>query len=295
MDAFIALAPSGSVQLQAAIFPKTKASAQPIVRCVSLAERDGDKASTGIPSSFEVTNVDSVDKVYRVLTKHMHLKTCDSKMTECLKWKYKANGFLETGKANQAIDAYDKALAANPSGHHQEGIILLMRASAYLQRAALHKEELKRIVDNLVEQVPEQSTLPTLLEIAADQPLLARSIFEQILLTTEKQAKVFQKTQYRHGLYQYALLQAAQDSLRSTQLLPTYSAPWVRAGDTLRELWRLQESTMYYERAIELDKDLEASISPVIEQLRKRQELLDNARAFGWSEDTLRLALDVAG
>jgi hypothetical protein len=32
----------------------------------------------------------------------------------------------------------------------------------------------------------------------------------------------------------------------------------------------------------------------VIERLRKRQELLDNARAYGWSEDTLRLALDVA-
>ena len=33
---------------------------------------------------------------------------------------------------------------------------------------------------------------------------------------------------------------------------------------------------------------------PIIEGLQKRQDLLDAARAYGWSEDTLRFALDVA-
>jgi hypothetical protein len=56
------------------------------------------------------------------------MKTCD-----CLKWKYKGNGHLEAGKVSLAIDAYDKALATDVS--QQEGIILLMRATAYLQRA----------------------------------------------------------------------------------------------------------------------------------------------------------------
>jgi hypothetical protein len=41
---------------------------------------------------------------------------------------------------------------------------------------------------------------------------------------------------------------------------------------------------------------IKVTLVPVIARLRKRHELLDNnARAYGWSEDTLRLALDVAG
>jgi hypothetical protein len=44
----------------------------------------------------------------------------------------------------------------------------------------------------------------------------------------------------------------------------------------------------------ELDETLADSLVPLIERLRKRQELHDNARAYGWSEDILHLAMDVA-
>lgn len=65
----------------------------------------------------------------------------------CLQYKYKANGFLETGKVSLAIEAYQKALdtAVDPP---QQGAILYLRAAAYLQRAAEHRESLKEIVQD---------------------------------------------------------------------------------------------------------------------------------------------------
>jgi tetratricopeptide (TPR) repeat protein len=65
----------------------------------------------------------------------------------------------------------------------------------------------------------------------------------------------------------------------ATQLMPNYAASWVQAGEILSELWKLRESAQCYERAIELDETLTESLVPVIERLRKRQELLDIASA----------------
>lgn len=215
------------------------------------------------------------------------MKTC-----ECLKWKYKGNGYLEAGKVANAIEAYDNALATNTQ--EQEGIVLLMRANAYMQRAASHRERLTESVNQLTEMVPDIDTLHTVYEHLGTEPALSSSLFRRVLSDTAKQEAKFRQTQYRHGLYQYALLQASQDSLRSTQLLPTYSDSWRMAGDILSALWKLKESEQYYVRAIELDNTLSESLLPLIKRLQKRQSLLDNARAYGWSEDMLRLALDVA-
>ena len=215
------------------------------------------------------------------------MKTC-----ECLKWKYKGNGYLEAGKVASAIDAYDKALATNTS--EQEGIVLLMRANAYMQRAASHREKLTETVNQLTEMVPGTETLHIVYEQLGTEPALANSLFRRVLSDTAKQEAKFRQTQYRHGLYQYALLQASQDSLRSTELLPAYADSWRMAGDILSALWKLKESGQYYVRAIELDNTLSESLLPLIKRLQKKQSLLDNARAYGWSEDMLRLALDIA-
>lgn len=215
------------------------------------------------------------------------MKTCN-----CLKWKYAGNGYLEANKIDLAIDAYDQALATGVE--QQQGIVFLMRAVAYMQRAAAHRRTLKESVSELSDMVPDSTVLQTMYQEAAQQPELANPIFRRVLQDTALQETQFRQTQYRHGLYQYALLQAAQDSLRATQLLPTYAESWRRAGEILSELWKLRESAQYYERAIELDDSLAESLRPIIDRLETRQELLDNARAYGWSEDTLRLALDVA-
>lgn len=107
--------------------------------------------------------------------------------------------------------------------------------------------------------------------------------------------KKFLQTKYYHGLYEYALLHATQDSLRATQLLPNYAKTWLRAGDSLAELRKLKESAQYYEKALELDPSLSNTLRPIIERLKKSQEFLDKARANGWTEDTLRVALAVTG
>jgi tetratricopeptide (TPR) repeat protein len=212
---------------------------------------------------------------------------------ECLKWKYKGNGHLEEGEASLAIDAYDQALATCFS--EQEGIVLLMRATAYLKLASIHQQELQELVSDLSQSMPDTSSLQQVYEEAARHPSLAMALFERVISDSKLQDRKFRKTKFRHGLYQYALLHAARDSLRATQLLPNYSNVWLRAGEILSELWKLKESANYHEKAYELDPELTDSLSPVVERLRKRQELLDSARAYGWSEDTLRLALDVAG
>jgi hypothetical protein len=157
---------------------------------------------------------------------------------------------------------------------------------------------------------------------AATVAALQQSIFRRMLRDAQAQEFQFRRTLYMHGLYQHALLQAAQDALYSTELLPDYPTAWQQAGDVFSDLWKLQESTLFYQRAIQLDNDdfesdnenvdsssldgyssssrpqqrrLETILKPVIERLKRRQQLLDQARSYyGWSEDTLRLALDVA-
>jgi hypothetical protein len=164
-----------------------------------------------------------------------------------------------------------------------------------LQRAASHKAKLKKIVKELMTLVPDASQLKNLYEQTTAAPSLTNAIFRRVLTDAAHQEDSFRRTQYWHGLYQYALLQAAQDALQATQLLPLYSRGWARAGETLSELWKLSESAQYYEKAVQCDAALQPTLTPVIDRLRKRQELLESARAYGWSEDTLRLALDVAG
>ena len=89
-------------------------------------------------------------------------------------------------------------------------------------------------------------------------------------------------------------MHAAQDALRATQILPTEAQAWIRAADALAELRKMKESIQYYEKAVDLDYTLEISLRPIIEKLKASQGFLEKARALGWSEDTLRLALDIA-
>jgi tetratricopeptide (TPR) repeat protein len=327
LDAFLGLAPPTTVRIMAATLMPTLTTASgsssttnmpssssnkktkgPMVRCMST---DGTQC-------LEVSNVDSVDKVYRVLTKHLKVgyDQVPYRLCECLKWKYKGNAHLEAGKFDDAVEAYNEALrivsfmgsdeiisdnnATNYSikqqVQQQKGILLLMRATAYLQRASSHKTQLQTIVQNLMKMVPDAAKLRRLFEQTASlSPAISHSMFRKVMADSMQQEECFRRTQYWHGLYQYALLQAAQDVLQATQLLPHYSRGWARAGEILEELWKLSESAQYYEQAVQCDSNLELQLKPVIERLRKRQDLLESARAYGWSEDTLRLALDVAG
>ena len=77
LDAFVALVPSdGTVQVHAALLPKTSkvAAKGPAVRCIPTISGRAGGGGIGSLSPMDIANVDSVDKVYRVLTKHMNVK-----------------------------------------------------------------------------------------------------------------------------------------------------------------------------------------------------------------------------
>ena len=288
LDAFFGLSPSSKVQVIPALLPKTKIRS-PWIRIV---------ATEPGRENIDVANVDSVDKVYRVLTKHLELKDVSLDTCDSLKWKYKGNSHLEAGKTSLAIDAYNQALAVCETDNKQEGVILLLRASAFLEQAQNHKQILQTSVQewSLPGNRDEQALLLEASTGGSDRVGLANSVLNKLQQDGIRQQKVLRQIQYRHGLYQYALLHAAQDSLRATEILPTYSSSFLRAGEVLSELWKLKESQQYYEKALSLDKSLEDTLVPILQGLKRRQELLDHAKATReWPEDSLRLALDVAG
>lgn len=197
-----------------------------------------------------------------------------------------------------AIDAYNKALEKCALGDKQEGVILLLRASAYAQQAQSHKEVLQEAMEEW--RLPEAQDIQFLLSEALlggrERTGLANSILKRLESDGKRQQAELKKIQYHHGLYQYSLLHALQDSLRATEILPTYSTAWLRAGELLSQLWKLDESKQYHEKALSLDPDLAESLEPILEDLKRRKDLLEQARANNdWPEDSLRLALDVAG
>jgi tetratricopeptide (TPR) repeat protein len=216
----------------------------------------------------------------------------------CLKWKYKGNSHLEAGKVGLAIDAYNSALEKCGVGKKQEGVILLLRSSAYLQQAQSHKEILQEGMEEW--RLPEAQDIQFLLSEALlggrERTGLANSILRQLRSDGKRQQSELRKIQYHHGLYQYSLLHALQDSLRATEILPNYSSAWLRAGELLSQLWKLEESRQYHEKALSLDPELAELLEPILEDLKRRKDLLEQARANkDWPEDSLRLALDVAG
>ena len=258
---------------------------------------------------------------------------------ECLKWKYKGNSHLEAGKIQLAIDAYNKSLE-KCNDKKQEGIILLLRASAYLQQAQSQKQALQITVQEW--ELPDSDEIQAtqaLLQLAVssssspsppkettpisnkknnddDDDLssvekrpaeaaeaaatfeggLANSLLMKLQNDGIRQQGELRQIQYLHGLYQYSLLRAAQDSLRSVELLPNYCTSWLRAGELLSELWKLKESRQYYEQALTLDASLGPNLEAIVNGIKRRQDLLDQVQAQkDWPEDSLRLALDIAG
>ena len=90
LDAFVALVPSdGSVHVHPALLPKTSkvVAKGPAVRCIPASTKaEGRIDGTSAPllaSPMDIANVDSVDKVYRVLTKHMNVKVRTTSHPRC--------------------------------------------------------------------------------------------------------------------------------------------------------------------------------------------------------------------
>lgn len=214
-----------------------------------------------------------------------------------MKLKYKGNAELESGKVTAAIDSYSKAIE-KCAGTKQEGIVLLLRATAYSKQAQSHKEDLQETVEEW--RLPQTEDVQYLLSetfvSGPERAGFANSVIRKLNSSGRKQQTELRQIQYRHGLYQYALLHATQDSLRATEILPGYSIAWVQAGELLGKLWKLKESRQYHDKAQSLDGNLGSRLELLQLDLKRRQDLLDQAQArTDWAEDSLRLALDIAG
>lgn len=327
------------IQVIPAMLPKPIGGGKgPWIRCVWNTQK---KDKVRPSPNLDMSNVDSVDKVYRVLTRHIGVENVSRETCECLKWKYKGNAFLEAGQIKPAIDAYNEALSTceeHQSGKslpilkQQEGIVLLLRASAFLQQAQSHKEVLQTelalgdeetlsgsevlqtlLSDNLSpslvsfplpiktekDAADKKKEGPTSKKTASElegSPLPpsvddASTIDPELFMMRKAQLR---KLQFRHGLYQTSLLQAARDALRATEILPDYPVAWLRAGELLSDLWKIKESQQYYEKATSIDESLKESLSTILHQLEERRALVNEARS-SWPEDALQLALDIAG
>ena len=75
LDAFVGLSPPEIVTVHSAILTKTKGKG-PNVRCIPR-DLPSDNEKAQHQHAFEVNNVDSVDKVYRILTIHMGIEVRD--------------------------------------------------------------------------------------------------------------------------------------------------------------------------------------------------------------------------
>jgi len=298
MESFASFSPSpGAITVNAAFFTTQPNKAigkgkGHLVRCIQ-------KKEDLILSAIEINNVDSVEKVYRIVTEHMRLTTVNPKACDCMKYYFQGNESLEEGDPSKAIAMYNEALSLADRRTRQtsqlpKGSILMKRARAYLQRAANHRKILRSLVKDLADTVPSASTMKILYQTASSNPELSASIFQRLAGDSKVNQGKFRQIRYRHDMHEFALLHATQDSLQATKLLPQSANAWYIAGECLAELRKLNESNQYYVRALALDPSMKDVLTGLMEKNKLSQEFMDVARASGFSGDTLRLAVDVA-
>lgn len=165
MESFTSFSPSpGVITAHTAIFHKQSNNKVlgkgkgHLVRCIQ-------KKDELTLSAIEVNNVDSIEKVYRIVTEHMRLTSVPPKACDCIKCYFNGNDSLEEGDTTKAIEMYNEALSladkrTRQSSQIPKGMILMKRSRAYLQRAANHRQILKSLVKELVDIVPSTSTMP---------------------------------------------------------------------------------------------------------------------------------------
>ena len=298
MESFASFSPSpGAITVNAAFFTMQPNKAigkgkGHLVRCIQ-------KKEDLTLSAIEINNVDSVEKVYRIVTEHMRLTTVNPKACDCMKYYFQGNESLEEGDPSKAIEMYNEALSLADRRTRQtsqlpKGSILMKRARAYLQRAANHRKILRSLVKDLTDTVPSASTMKILYQTASSNPELSASIFQRLAGDSKVNQGKFRQIRYRHDMHELALLHATQDSLQATKLLHQSANAWYIAGECLAELRKLNESNQYYVRASALDPSMKDVLTGLMEKNKLSQEFMDVARASGFSGDTLRLAVDVA-
>eukprot|EP00611_Tribonema_gayanum_P006737 TRINITY_DN1604_c0_g2_i1.p1 TRINITY_DN1604_c0_g2~~TRINITY_DN1604_c0_g2_i1.p1 ORF type:complete len:402 (-),score=125.61 TRINITY_DN1604_c0_g2_i1:908-2002(-) len=214
---------------------------------------------------LEFNRIDSVERVYKILRDFLSVGVSRT-AAECLKYNFQGNSHLDKNEVTEAIECYNKAISMGWAD--QEGVLLVMRATAYLQRAYSHRRALTALLSRVARDMPGTGTLEIIHKVAPSNPRAALMLVDRLAAYCREKETLYQTTKFRYGLYEIALLRACNDALRATQLLPDYAKCWLRAGDALAELRRFSEAADYYEVALELDPQLAETLAPTIQWLR---------------------------
>lgn len=267
----------------------------------------------------DASMVRSVESVASLLKTYLSLDI-NATSAEALRLNYEGNVHLRNGDVDQAIECYNIALGIGDK--EQEGILLVMRGTALLQRCYASRLRYKDLM------FMAQGVLPTIEGISSTLGALCmmhpyvrattslqlllrtRKIFENLDLSSTWTEVKLRWPEAREGkivrsgedlisraafawyVYEHSLIFALQDLLAATIILPGFAQAWRRSGDALSEMLQFRSAIEYYEVAIKLDSTLVVPLSPTIERLRVLERIVENAEAKGWPLETVLSIID---
>jgi hypothetical protein len=167
-------------------------------------------------------------------------------------------------RSHFAIDAYDNALTTDVSARGNHLRCEPQRTCSVPVRTNGSSRE---IVNEPIGMVPDTS-VRSMYEEASFNWLLVTQPSKSHRTYGDARGNSFVEHNIDTVLYQYAL--AAQDTPGATQLMPTYATSWIQ-GES--EPWKPKVLSTMNEQSSSM-RLLADSLVPVIERLRKRQELL---------------------
>ncbi|CAM9324107.1 unnamed protein product [Pylaiella littoralis] len=150
LGSFVGLAPEGEVLVQG-VNCLGRCNKGPNVR---VRQEDG--------NWLEFNRIENVERVYKILRDYLGADV-SKEAALCLKYNFLANAALDRNEVTLAIDYYDKAIATGYAD--QQGVLLVMRATAFIQRAYSHGRALTDLLQKVVVDRPTQTTLYVLHEL----------------------------------------------------------------------------------------------------------------------------------
>ena len=122
---------------------------------------------------IEASMVRSVETVVSLLQEHLHLKV-NITSADVLRLNYEGNVFLREGEVDYAIDRYNRALALGDK--EQEGVLLVMRGSALLQRAYACRLRYRDMLSYAEQVLPSLESIKATLEAISSCNKLPASV-----------------------------------------------------------------------------------------------------------------------
>ena len=166
-------------------------------------------------------------QVYDIFTSQLGISINQSS-ADCLKLNFQGNAHLDKNEVNQAIECYDKAIPLSHKG--QEGVLRVMRSTAYLQRAYTHFMQFRELVDQIAQPLPDQAVFRFLQSTHASSPFLVVPILSRLTQAYEARGRLYRLTKFQFSLFEFAVHKACHDALTATHILPNFTKSWIRAG-----------------------------------------------------------------